>query len=128
MTEYVPGGSQPRLRVVPNVGGKVLRKRRFQREMAGVHQLKHDEGEDGLAERRRIEHGVFVDGVSRARQSNAMAQIVMRLAVADDGRGNAGYVAGRQKTAEGRCIHDPHVANVAVWGFPFQMGRCAPAV
>jgi hypothetical protein len=82
MREHMLCGDQVRLRIVPYVGLKVLRKRRVQRQTTGIHQLQDDESEDGLAERRCVEHGVLVDNAGRARKSSALAHVPLKLAVA----------------------------------------------
>ena len=112
VAEHVLGGNQVRLGVVPDVGGKVAGKRHVQRKMPGIDQLQHYEGEDGLAERRGVENRVFVDGAFRASQPNAVVQMAIELAIADDRHRDAGDAARGHEAAERHAVFDVHAV---VW-------------
>jgi hypothetical protein len=78
------------LKIAREILWQIVGKRRLQLESAGIRKLQHSEGEDRFAQRRRLEHGMLVDGGRRWREANAPAQIPVEFAVADDSCGDAG--------------------------------------
>ena len=112
MAEHVLCGDSLRSRIVPDVRGEVFGKRRIQPQATSVDELKHDERENRLAQRRGVEDCMRVDKARCPGESNALTQIVIELTVTDNRHGDPRNIARRHEVAQ-RGLVNAHAASVA---------------